>query len=81
MNPGEYKVILDKSTGARLGIDVDHKAAEPNRAIPVEARPEESVEARGRWVPEAKRRAGQRAYGWRFGFGSGQPSNGGVAEI
>ena len=23
--PGEYMVILDKSAGARLGIDVDHK--------------------------------------------------------
>ncbi|CAK9032014.1 Pentatricopeptide repeat-containing protein, partial [Durusdinium trenchii] len=28
VNPGEYKVILDKSTGARLGIDVDHKDGE-----------------------------------------------------
>ena len=24
-SPGEYLIQLDKSTGAKLGIDVDHK--------------------------------------------------------
>ena len=28
-SPGEYFIQLNKSTGARLGIDVDHKAPHP----------------------------------------------------